>query len=78
MDNHHRWRPQDQHSMNNETFQHAQQNIHYGTAAADSVHNAQGLLAVYPMASATPTNHGMFREKIWALGWLRLSNKTYK
>lgn len=54
--------------MNNETFQHAQQNIRYGTAAADSVHNAQGLLAVYPMASATPTNHGMFREKIWALG----------
>lgn len=26
--------------------------------AADSVHDAQRLLAVYPMASATPSNHG--------------------
>jgi len=28
--------------------------------AADSVHDAHGLLAVYPMASATPASHGAF------------------
>jgi len=67
MDDHHGWRPQDQLILNHETFQQAQHNIRYGTAAADSVHDAQGLLAVYPMASATPTSHGMFREKTWAL-----------
>jgi hypothetical protein len=58
MDNGRRWRPQDQYFYHQEPPQQPQQNIRYGSAAADSVHNAQGLLAVYPMASATPTNHG--------------------
>ncbi|KXN83113.1 Protein rad9 [Leucoagaricus sp. SymC.cos] len=59
MDNNYRWRPQDQHYHYQEPPQHPQQNIRYGSAAADSVQNAQGLLAVYPMASAMPTNHAV-------------------
>lgn len=64
MDDHRRWYPADQHCLNQEPFQRTQQNSLYGTATTDSVHNAQGLLAVYPMASATPTNHGMLVKKI--------------
>jgi len=63
MDDHRRWYPADQHCLNQEPFQRTQQNSLYGTATTDSVHNAQGLLAVYPMASATPTNHGMLVKK---------------
>jgi cohesin loading factor subunit SCC2 len=63
MDNH-RWTPQNQHFYHG-TPEHPQQSIQYGAATADSVHNAQGLLAVYPMASATPTNHGIAKKIIF-------------
>ncbi|KAF9457433.1 hypothetical protein BDZ94DRAFT_1326256 [Collybia nuda] len=38
--------------------QRTQQDSRTSRAAATSVHDAQSLLAVYPMASAMPTNHG--------------------
>lgn len=65
MDNNPRWRPQDQYFYHQEPPEQPQQNIRYGSAAADSVHHAQGLLAVYPMASATPTNHGIVLYLAW-------------
>lgn len=42
----------------NQNQNHPQQDTNTSRAAAASVHDAQALLAVYPMASVTPTSHG--------------------
>lgn len=54
MDNNTGWR----HNYDQNHRQQHPQDSQTSRAAAASVHDAQALLAVYPMASATPTNHG--------------------
>ncbi|EDR13190.1 uncharacterized protein LACBIDRAFT_292430 [Laccaria bicolor S238N-H82] len=59
MDHNHHWLPQngDRYHRRSSSHHPPQDPSHFTGAAADTVQRAQQLLAVYPMASATPTNH---------------------
>jgi len=52
-DPHRPWQPSQQ------DHNRRQQEGPFSRAAANSVQDAQGLLAAYPMASVNPTNHGL-------------------
>ena len=62
MDHNHHWLPQngDRYHRRSSSHHPPQDPSHFTGVAADTVQRAQQLLAVYPMASATPTNHGEF------------------
>jgi hypothetical protein len=63
MDGRQHWQQQNQYQYNQTYNQNYQQSeSQYSQAASDSVQDAQGLLAVYPMASANPTNHGSYSK----------------
>ncbi|RDB15317.1 Protein rad9 [Hypsizygus marmoreus] len=53
MNGNHGWQQHYQHNQS----QHRQPEAPFSRVAADSVQDAQGLLAAYPMASVNPTNH---------------------
>ena len=73
MDNGHGWYRNNQ--QRNPTYHYHHQQYqerlpdhhHNSSAALDSVQDAQGLLAVYPPASATQTAHGMLNMSRIAL-----------
>ena len=65
MDNGNGWYRNQQQTSPNYYYHHQQpqqrspDHLHNSSAALDSVQDAQGLLAIYPPASATPTAHGL-------------------
>ena len=68
------WYPQNNGRYNrNDGHQHSSdpQTSHLTDAAANSIQNGRALLGVYPPASATPTNHGKFREPTEAIYMLK-------
>lgn len=61
MDRNNSWYPHQNTQYSYQDYTHNQpQDPQTSRVAADSVQDAHGLLAAYPMASATPSTHGMY------------------